>query len=303
MAKLFDFGRFTMWAFAGFVALPLLSPGRVSAWWWRRMGELPRWPEWVPAAGAAFSSFLILMVMNVMFGVANVADAIFLWSGAKLPSGLTYSGYVHSGVNTLTLTVLLSAMVLAGIFQQQLSVAGRRGLKALGLLWIAQNLFVLVSVVLRLKLYIEAYDMTVTRLSVILFLLLVGAGYGLLAIKIVREKSLPWLVGRCALAVFVTLYVAQFLNLAGWSADYNVAAWEKDRGRNLDLGYIEELGAPAWPAMRRVYEEDPHNPNVSASWGRVTTKSYELARSEMTANHWREFSLRAYWNRWAVEGK
>jgi hypothetical protein len=304
LARLLDIDRIALWLLVAFAALPLLSPGRVSAWWWSWIPRLPRLPRIVLGQGAFLSSALMLIVLNGLFAVANVADVVFLWGNGKLPAGVTYSGYVHSGVNTLTFTVLLSAVVLAGIFQQQLDVAGRRGLKVLGLLWIGQNLLVLVSVVLRLKLYIEAYDMTVARLSVILFLLLVAAGYGLLAIQIVREKSLPWLVGRCAVAVFATLYLAQFLNLAGWSADYNVAQWEKNRARNLDVSYIVELGAPAWPGMREAYDFDPSDPDIRTPWNKMSVDADQLVKAELNGSHWREFSLRAWWNRGALdEGK
>jgi hypothetical protein len=301
IGALFDLDRIAVWIMVAFVTLPLLRPGRISDWWWSWMPRVPRWPELGPVQATALSGALVLVVLNLLFGAANVADAIFLWGGLNLPSGVTYSEYVHNGVDTLTATVLLSAVVLTGIFQQQLKVASRRELKALGLIWVAQNLFVLVSVVLRLMRYIEAYDMSVKRLGVIVFLLLVAAGFGLLAIKIVREKSLPWLVGRCAVAVFGTLYITMFLNLSGWCADYNVAQWEKNRTRSLDGIYLRELGPAAWPALARahalvssidVINSDEHN-----GWA----NSEDVGTAQFDTTHWREFSLRAYWNRGALE--
>jgi hypothetical protein len=297
LENMFDFDRILLWFFAGFVVLPLLRPARINTQWWEWIPRLPRWPEIVPPDGAAFSSALILVVVNVLFACANAADALYLWTNRALPRGVTYSGYVHSGVNALTVTVILSALVLTGIFQQELSVARRRMLKALGLLWVTQNLFLLVSVVLRLKLYIEAYDMTVARLSVIIFLVLVAAGYVLLTIKIVREKSLPWLIGGCALAIFATFYVTQFLNLAGWSADYNVARWEKDKSRNLDMAYISGLGPAGWPALNQAQVDGMH------PWSGPRTQETSVPRTQFDPQHWREFSLRAYWNRGALEDK
>ena len=215
---------------------------------------MPRLPEIIPTHGALFSSGLVLLVLNLLFLVANGADALFLWSGQVLPAGVTYSGFVHNGVNSLIATVILSALVLATIFQQALKVTRHGGLKLLGLVWIAQNLFLLLSVALRLKLYIEAYDMTVTRLSVMIFLALVAAGYALLTVKITREKSFSWLLAGCVLAVSATFYVTQFLDLAGWSANYNVARWEEDTTRRLDYWYLGRSGPGAWPALNRAYE-------------------------------------------------
>ena len=297
-----NFWRIVLWGIVAVIALPLLRPANVSAWWWSWIQRLPRLPEIIPTRAALFSSGLVLAVLNLLFFVANLADALFLWNGHTLPKGVTYSGFVHSGTNALTWTVLLSAVVLTVIFQQALPVAQRRELKGLALLWIAQNLFLLLSVGLRLKLYIEAYDMTVLRLSVIIFLVLVAVGYALLTIKIVKDRSLSWLVGGCVLAIFTSFYITQFLDLAGWSANYNVARWEKDRTRNLDVAYLIELGPPAWPARHRAEELDPSIQSLWQREGRLFTRKGEgLAATTFDAAHWREFSLRAWGNRGALE--
>jgi hypothetical protein len=305
LALYLNFWRIILWVMVAIAALPLLRPVKVSAWWWSWIQRLPRLPEMVPTRGAVLSSGLVLVVLNLLFLVANVADAMFLWTGQKLPVGVTYSGFVHNGTNALTWTVLLSAVVLTVIFQQALQVAQRRELKALALFWIAQNLFLLASVGLRLKLYVEAYDMTVLRLSVIIFLVLVGIGYGLLTIKIVQDRSLSWLIGGCMLAVFATFYVTQFLDLAGWSANYNVACWEKDRTRSLDTSYLYSLGPDSWPALSHVHEIDRSIPILSADDERTggLQNDANVNQSKLDRSHWREFSLRAWLNRWALEEK
>ena len=78
--------------------------------------------------------------------MANYADAAFHWHDQPLPKGVTYSAYVHQGVEVLIVTVLLSAFVLAELFQQVPAVTTRRVLRFLALGWIAQNLFLLVRI-------------------------------------------------------------------------------------------------------------------------------------------------------------
>jgi hypothetical protein len=298
LALYFDLGRIVMWCLAAFLILPLLRPANVSSKWWKSTQLLSRLPEILPARAALFSSGLVLVVLNLLFLVANIADALFLWSGKTLPVSVSYSRFVHNGVNSLVIAVILSTFVLTLIFQQALSVSQRRELKALAFVWIAQNIFLLGSVVLRLKLYIEAYDMTVARLSTMIFLVLVAAGYVLLTIKIIKDKSLSWLIGGCVLAIFATFYLAQFLDLKGWSANYNVARWEKDRTRKLDVAYLIALGPPAWPARRSAEELD------SSAWQRVGRPyARDLTQAEFDTQHWREFSLRAWMNRWALDDK
>jgi Domain of unknown function (DUF4173) len=293
--------RITLWFLVAFLALPFLRPVNVSTWWWSWTHRLPRLPEVLPTRAALFNSVFILTLLNLLFLVANVADALFLWSGEALPQGVTYSSFVHSGVNSLTVTVILSAFVLTTLFQQASPVSQRHELKWLGYAWIVQNLFLLMSVALRLKLYIEAYDMTVLRLSVIIFLALVAAGYLLLTIKIARDRSLSWLVGGCILAMFTVFYIAQFLDLAGCSANYNVARWEKDRTHALDTCYLVELGPPAWPAARRAHDLDPDDKALNEAWNNLSNTANVVSRSQFDAAHWREFSLRAWLNRWAIE--
>lgn len=303
LALYFDPARMALWCFIAFLVLPLLRPANVAAWWWAWTERLPRLPEVIPSRAAFFSSAFTLVVLNLIFLVANLADALYLWSGQTLPSGVEYKAYVHEGVNALITTVILTAIVLTVIFQQELNVARRRELKVLALVWVVQNLFLLMSVALRLKYYIEAFQMSVARLSVIIFLVLVAVGFALLTAKIVKEKSLSWLVGGCLLAVFATFYVTQFLNLAGWSADYNEAHWEKDRTHTLDLGHMYEYGAAAWPAMRKVHDLDPSIPMFNEDSRVGMQNGYTIHQAQFDPEHWRGFSLRAYWNRWAINDK
>lgn len=295
--------RIALWFLAAFLILPLLRPAQVSAWWWKWTENLPRLPEILPTRAALFSSGLVLVVLNLLFLVANVADALFLWSGQALPAGVDPKAYVHEGVNALIVTVILSAIVLTALFQQTLKVVERRELKILAYAWILQNLFLMLSVAEKLRRYIVTYQMTVARLSVFIFLALVGIGFILLTIKIVQDRSISWLIGGCVLAVFVTFYLTQFLDLAGWSANYNVAQMEKDRGHVFDSKTMCQWGADVWPALRRAHELDPANPDISAAWQAAHTSLDYTDRSGLDWRHWREFSFRAWLNRGALDDK
>jgi hypothetical protein len=282
--------RIMVWVIIATPALALLYPSES----WKRplqvLEKAGRWPDLLPQGAAFLSSALVLGTMNLLFLIANIADALFLWSGGNLTGGATYSDLVHHGVNALTFTVLLSALVLTSIFQQALPVARRRELKILAFFWIVQNLFLLLSVGLRLKLYMDAYDVSVERLGVIIFLVLVAAGYALLAVKISRDKSLWWLIGGCLFAIFVTFFITQFLNLGGWAANTNEARWERDRSRHLDVNYLYDLGPAAWLALARAEKLGGIAPKL---WEKELNLDFRTNEQEQ----WREFSLRAHRNR------
>jgi len=152
-----------------------------------------------------------------------------------------------------------------------------------------------------LRRYIVTYEMTVPRLSTIIFLILVAAGFGLLTMKIARDRSISWLLGGCALAVFATFYTTQFLDLAGWSANYNVARMEENHAHVFDSKTMCEWGADVWPALRRAHELAPENPDITAAWQAARTGPDYLDRSGLDWQHWREFSLRAWMNRSALD--
>ena len=243
------------------------------------------------------ASVLILVSLNALFLVANVADATFLWSGHRLPAGIGYSAFVHQGVDTLTFTALVSALVLITLFQQGPTVTNQRLLKLGAIGWIAQNIFLLISIALRLKLYIGAYGMSVERLGVMIFLVFVAISYLMLTIKILCEKSLSWQIASCFLTLFAILYLTQFLDLAGWTANYNVAAWQKGRIRLLDVGYLSRLGPAAWPALHRAHQISPQDPVITSAW-QASCADEKMAT--LNWNTWREFSLRAWQNRAAL---
>ena len=298
-----DVYRIAMWLFAAVLLLPLLRPANVSAGWWQWTANLPRLPEMLPSRAAFFSSAMILVVLNLLFLVANTADALFLWSGQALPASVNYKDYVHEGVDALIVTVILSAVVLTGIFQQDLKVARRRELKVMAYLWVAQNLFLIVSVTEKLRGFIVTYELTVERLSTVIFLILVLAGFVLLTIKIAQERSISWLIGGCVLATFATFYVTQFLDLAGWSANYNVAVMERDLGHRFDSNTMCQWTADVWPALRRAHDLAPGDTDISTSWSQMQEGFDAHHRTKFDRQNWREFSLRAYWNLPALEEK
>jgi len=241
---------------------------------------------------AIWQSRSILLVINALFFAVNTIDASYLWWHATLPKGVTFSAFVHSGVFSLIFAALLSAVVLATLFQQSTEITRARGIKALALFWIAQNLVLIAGVFLRLKLYVEAYELSTARVYVGCFLLLVTAGFVLLALHVARDGSLNRLIWHNALAVFVLFYVVQFTDVAGYVADFNVNQWRHDRSRTLDFEYLQDLGPGGWPALCSVATtEDRRRGDVIA----VRQIVLEIARAEHQRHahsDWRSFEFR-----------
>lgn len=243
------------WGVLATAVLVLLLP-RAGKWTGERCrGEVPSFGVRDPRL-ARLRSLFALVAVNVLFLLVNSLDVFVLWLDGRLPDGVGYASYLHSGVWSLIFAVLLSAVVITLVFQQDASVSHSRWLKGLALVWVGQNLFLELGVVLRLTLYIDAYNyLTPRRVYVVVFLILVAAGYGLLTRHILFRRSLKQLLLGNALAVFVLFYLLQFANVPRLVADYNYRKWLENPEVNIVQSDLQGvLGAEVIPLLVRVAE-------------------------------------------------
>ncbi|SDT93400.1 protein of unknown function [Verrucomicrobium sp. GAS474] len=293
------------WFAAGIVVLPLLAPARrrgscYFGWGWTtRLHRFADAPSPAAARTSDLRALAILGTLNALFLAANAIDLRYLWLRQAIPEGVNAAQFVHAGTGLLICTTLLTGVVLALLFNRAPARTAGRAVRLLAYGWIAQNLFLLASVVLRLKLYTDAYGLTDTRLSLLAFLLLVAAGFALLTVKIAREKSAAWLLGGCATAAFVLFYGVQFLDFGGIAARYNVARWEADPGASapLDVGYLANVGSGGWEPLRRVAESARAHPAAADQARRALEQARARFDTEAGRKDWRLWQGRAARNR------
>jgi hypothetical protein len=201
-----------------------------------------------------------LLLFNVIFAVQNGLDVAFLWSGASLPQGVTLADYAHRGAYPLIVTALLAgAFVL--ITAQPDSEIGRLPLiRRLVVIWIAQNLILVGSSILRTLDYVDAYMLTVLRIAALLWMGLVGTGLILICWRMVMRHSLGWLINRTALAAALVLGLTCIVDLGTVAAEWNIrhARETGGGGQPLDLGYLRSLGSSALVPLARL-ETQPLN--------------------------------------------
>ena len=281
-------GRVWLWFVCLFFALPLVQPGNLP--------HAPRfWTRTCPRLGfprdervAFWRSAALLGSLNALYFAVNTIDVIYLWANARLPAGVNYSAFVHQGVFNLILAVLLAGAVLVALFQQSAVITERRSLQWLALFWIGQNLLLVSGVMLRLKLYVEAYQLSELRVYVALFLLLVACGFVILAIHVHRQHSLNWLILSNLLATFTLFYLVQFADVAGFVARSNVARW-RDHHSILDVDYLARLGPSASPSLLAAAQFDQTDENAL----RAQLAKTQSSETEYLASlNWRSWQAR-----------
>lgn len=285
-----SFARTAMWLIwltAG-VAFFWPKPSSGASRWWTR--EIPTWTR-DDERLARWQSAMILGAVNALFFAANTIDVIYLWSNAKLPEGVGYSDFVHQGVYSLIAAALLAGTTMALLFQQQDSVARHSILRWLAVLWIAQNFVLILGVLRRLELYVEAYQLSELRVYVACFLALVAAGFILLAREIWSGMKLGRLFFRNAVAAFTLFFLLQFCDVGTWVANWNVSRWIKGEHASIDFRYLFSLGPKGWPGLTQIAESQ-RDPSISELIGahleRVAVNEREAARN----TDWRSFQAR-----------
>jgi hypothetical protein len=219
-------GRLSLWLGLALVLWPLIAPPPPSA-----NLALPALSDrFRPSARSVGRG---LVVFNTIILVQTLTDAVYLWGGASLPEGMTAAEYAHRGAYPLLVTALL-----AGAFALAARPFARedRRLRWLLLLWLAQNMALVLSALLRLELYVEAFGLTYLRLHSAIWMGLVATGLGLVAWQVWRDRSNLWLLTRSLGLGVATLYACSFVNFAAIIAAGNLSREEFDGSYVCDLG-------------------------------------------------------------------
>ena len=101
-----------------------------------------------------------LILFNLLFAVQTVLDVVYLWGSAALPADITYASYAHRGAYPLILTALLAAGFVLVAMRPGGPAEQSNVIRPLVYLWVAQNVMLVISSILRLDLYVQTYLLT-----------------------------------------------------------------------------------------------------------------------------------------------
>ena len=244
---------------AALITLP--APLRVVLWWicgvgawllmrgkWTKNREVFSRIQRDPAPSRVVLVQRSLLVFHALFSLQNICDLVYLWGGLQLPEGMTYATYAHRGAYPLIATALLAATFVLAWFRPGSEVQADPWCRRLVLAWLAQNVFLLISAMWRLHLYVDVYDLTRWRVAAAVWMVLVGIGLGMIAWRIRRDLSNRWLVNANLTSLAVMLLLLAWINVDGAIARHNCA----HGGSETDVAYVASLGSAALPALRHL---------------------------------------------------
>ena len=258
----------------------------------RRTLSLPVSETSRPIPGVPVSSLgASLALFNALFVMENGLDVAFLWSGAPLPKGVTLADYAHRGAYPLILTALLAGLFVLVVFRPGSEAARRPWLRRLVVLWVAQNLILVASSILRTVDYVEAYSLTRLRIAALVWMALVALGLVLICWRLLRGKSASWLIDANLAAAGLALAACSIVDLGSLAATWNVrhAREVGGAGAGLDLCYLNNLGASALVPLSELEAQ----PLASPFRDRVTyVRARVVTEVEIRQEHWRGWTWR-----------
>ena len=193
----------------------------------------PRWNE-------AVAFILLFVVLNIMLIVVNAMDVNYLYLGKGMPDGITHKEFVHNGVGMLILSIVLGIVILLYFFRGYLNFGKHKnGLKMLAILWVAQNIFMVVSTTVRNTMYVDAALLTYKRVGVYFWLLFALLGLITLFIKIYHNRSV-WYLARYNFGIlYIVLLISSAFDWDMVISDFNLnRARQMPEISSLDKNYL-----------------------------------------------------------------
>ena len=231
-----------------------------------------------------------LVLFNLLFAVQTILDMIYLWGNATLPAGINYASYAHQGAYPLIVTALLAAGFVLAAMKPGGPAEQSRVIRPLVYLWVAQNVLLVASSILRLDLYVQIYLLTCWRVAAFIWMGLVAIGLLLIVARIVLNRSNEWLIRANLIALTATLYTCSLTNLESMIAEYNVShGWEASgKGAAIDINYLFHLGPQALPAIDKAIALRGFDPALVSRRGCLV----EQQRKDMAS--WRAWGFRSW---------
>jgi hypothetical protein len=284
------FGQVFGWGFAAYVAMFVAFPPGATFVSRLLSGSWPRIP--VPDMDLRVRQCLwSLAGLNLLFLANNAVDLVYLWGSHRLPEGVTFSQYLHSGVYVLIFTTVLSGLLMALLAQNPGEVTRHRGIRLLNWLWMGQNVFLALGVFRRLALYVGAYGYSPKRLYVAMFVCLVLGGYALLATAFQKGRDIRWLVQTNLTLVFFYFFFLQFFSGEFVAARLNLGLLREERislrgqvdlfgyRENASVREVRELERPQVYVMASVATDPSFPAALRAEAGKILDSDKALRRN------------------------
>lgn len=194
----------------------------------------------------------LLALLNLLILSVNIIDINYLWIGRMLPEGMSIAESLHQAVGITIVSIIIAIAVLLFLFRSDMNFYKKnKTLKILAVVWMAQNIFLVLSAIYRNNLYIEEYSLTYKRIGVYVYLALTLSGIASAVIKVMAAKSNWYLFRFNGWSLYLALALIPSVNWDLFITRYNLAHSE-----NTDIRYIFNMSYSNLPELLEYSEEN-----------------------------------------------
>lgn len=189
-----------------------------------------------------------LVLLNALLFFVNCIDVNYVWMNFEFSPDKPLYKLVHEGTGLLIVSIILAMAVVLFFFKGNLNFYKRnKWLKYGTYLWIFQNAFLVLSVLLRDYYYIQHYGLAYKRIGVLFFLLMVLVGLFTVFTKVYATRTSYFLFRVNAWAAVVLLVAATCVNWDVAMVRYNLG--HRNEIAILDTDFLLGLSDRTLPVL------------------------------------------------------
>lgn len=228
-------------------------------------------------------SLTMLFLLDIVYVIFVAVQFKYFFSGT-LEEGYTYAEYARRGFFELLFVTLINLSVITAVILLTKNVQGivKRAIRMALTVLVLSSVVLLVSALMRMTMYEDAYGFTFTRVLVHSFMIFLMVILAYTFVKIWIEK----------LSLFHFYFIASLLFYAGMNIvgfDRLVVERNIDRFETtgkIDIHYLNNLSATGVLGLIELYEKDPNVPGL-----RDLLKERKAERENIKSKSWQSYNF------------
>lgn len=192
---------------------------------------------------------ILFVMLNLMLLLLNGLDIAYLWIDGTLPEGMKHKEFVHDGVGSLIASLIFAIIIILYYFRGRLNYHSKnRTLKMLAYVWIAQNIFMIISTAYRNNMYIEESGISYKKIGLYVYLMLCLIGLITTYIKISGNKTNMYLVRVNPWCYYGIMVISCLINWDVYITNFNLNKAFKEN-KKLEKYYLADLSFKNLPQL------------------------------------------------------
>lgn len=199
---------------------------------------------------------IILGSLNILFILFVATQWPYFFGGAetlRATTDLSVAEFARRGFFELVAVSALALPTLLGLHAliDPESVRQRRVYRVLASVLLLLLTVVMLSAALKMKLYLETFQLSTLRVYVAAALVWLGLVFGWFSLTVLRERANRFAWGGAM------LFAGMVVGLNVLNPDALVARWNLQAGKSIDWAYLRTLSADAAPVLRHHLDRAP----------------------------------------------